>query len=202
MDYRKIAIFIGGSMDANLSADYHDTAIALGKEINDRGYDIVFDGCEGLPFLVYNELDDKMRSLMIYTDYWYPMPKISGNVRPLDQQSDVTSALIKSSDAMIFMKGGFGTVAEIMRALDSKKNKEHDNPILILNLNHEWDLLVNLLDSYDLGDLYFVTDNYSDGLDYIERELYKEGSKFRKNWVDSGYVERREPLITNTNKQK
>ena len=202
MDYRKIAIFIGGSMDANLSADYHDTAIALGKEINDRGYDIVFDGCEGLPFLVYNELDDKMRSLMIYTDYWYPMPKISGNVRPLDQQSDVTSALIKSSDAMIFMKGGFGTVAEIMRALDSKKNKEHDNPILILNLNHEWDLLVNLLDSYDLGDLYFVTDNYSDGLDYIERELYKEGSIFRKNWVDLGYVERREPLITNTNKQK
>ena len=201
MDYRKIAIFIGGSMDANLSADYHDTAIALGKEINDRGYDIVFDGCEGLPFLVYNELDDKMRSLMIYTDYWYPMPKISGNVRPLDQQSDVTSALIKSSDAMIFMKGGFGTVAEIMRALDSKKNKEHDNPILILNLNHEWDLLVNLLDSYDLGDLYFVTDNYSDGLDYIERELYKEGSIFRKNWVDLGYVERREPLITNTNKQ-
>lgn len=200
MDYRKIAIFIGGSMDANLSADYHDTAIALGKEINDRGYDIVFDGCEGLPFLVYNELDDKMRSLMIYTDYWYPMPKIPGHVRALDQQSDVTSALVKSSDAMIFMKGGVGTVAEIMRALDSKKNKEHDNPILILNLNHEWDLLVNLLNSYDLGDLYFVTDNYSDGLDYIERELYKEGSKFRRDWVDLGYVERRESLITNKQK--
>ena len=196
--YKNINIFIAGSTDRNISEFYSEVALLLGEEINNRDYNVIFDGCNGLPYLVYSKLEDKMRSTIFYNDL-YPMPKLKANIKSYNLQSNITRDFIKLSDAMIFMKGGMGTLAEISYAIDSKKNKEHDNPIVILNVNNEWDELTNLLKMYKLDHLYYITDNYLDCLNYIENYLYSKNSKFYNLYIKNSMIERKNPIIIENN---
>ncbi len=101
------------------------------------------------------------------------------------------------------MKGTMGTVAEIMQAIDRKKNKEHDKPIVILNIDHEWDELINLLNTFHLNHLYYTTDNVIDGLNHIEKELYDEKSSFYHSYLKySVLCERDYTIIEETNPKK
>lgn len=190
-----IEIFIGGSTDKNISKTYNDLARQLGEEINNRDYLIWFDGCDGIPRIIYDSLKNKKRSRIVYNDY-YNNPKLDfGFIFSKKSQSEVTDFLIKNCDAIIFFKGGMGTLAEIAKSIDTKKNHEHDKPIVILNINHEWDELVNLLKTYDLDDLYYITDNVKDCLNYIENEIFKENSKYKRYYVDDGCSIRNTPII-------
>ena len=93
---------------------------------------------------------------------------------------------------MIFMKGGTSTIAEIMYAIEAKKNRQHDKPIVILNINDEWKELVNLLDSLKMFNIYYVTDNIIDALNHVETQLFDEKSSFNHYLR---YMERKEPII-------
>lgn len=193
---KHIEIFIGGSTNKYISDSYNHLALQLGKIINDRDYLIWFDGCDGLPKIVYDQLEDKSRAGIIYSNY-YGIPKIDfGFVLERHDQSDVTKALVNVADAIIFFKGGLGTLTEITKTLDEKKNHEHNKPIVILNINHEWDTLINLLTSYDLSDLYCVTDNVEDCFNYIEKEIFNKNSTFYKHYIDECSVAiRNKPLV-------
>ena len=115
--FKKINIFIGGSTDKNISQSYYNVAIELGQKINERkDYLITFDGCLGLPYLVFNELDYTSRA-MIYKTCYYGNDyifKSSAIVREFRHQSDFIRSISENSDAMIFMKGDYSTIAEIM----------------------------------------------------------------------------------------
>lgn len=201
---KDIRVFIGGSVDKNISDSYSVIAKDLGTKINDRDYKIVFDGCYGLPWIVYSCLEGFDRAIIYHTfqygssyiDNWYR----NGNSKiysicQLENQSKMTDTIIDASDAFIFMKGQMGTIEEISRIINGKKNKEHNKPLVILNVNNEWDDLVSLLDSCNIDDCYFVTDNVSSALDYIERELFKDTSDFYKNYVSRGFAERDYPIV-------
>ncbi len=86
-------------------------------------------------------------------------------------QSEVTKTLIDWSDHMIFLKGNSGTLTELFYALDTKKNKEHNKSICILNINHEWDSLEKLLNTLGLEDLYYIADNTQKAIQYIESQI-------------------------------
>ena len=193
--FKKINIFIGGSTDKNISQSYYNVAIELGQKINERkDYLITFDGCLGLPYLVFNELDYTSRA-MIYKTCYYSNDyifKSSAIVREFRHQSDFIRSISENSDAMIFMKGGSSTIAELMYAIDAKKNKEHDKPIVILNINNEWKELVNLLNSFNVNDVYYVADNIIDALNYIESQLFNKTSSF-SHYLQ--FMERQEPII-------
>ena len=199
--YKKIELFVGGSTNQNITEKYKEAAVLLGKKANDREYRIIFDGCKGLPSLVYDQLEYFNYGTIVY-DCYHSLAKeynnclYGPNIISLNKQSDVTKALIDNSDALFFMKGGIGTIAEITQAIDKKKNKEHDKPIVILNLENSWDELITFLNTFNLSDLYYVTDNVIDGLNYIERELYSENSKFYSDYLKySSCLERDYPII-------
>lgn len=120
---RKITLFIGGSIDKTISQSYNNLAIELGKKINERDYKIIFDGCSGLPYLVFKEINDTSRSTIWITKYYGNdyMYSTSSPIYTFDNQSDFTKAIPEASDAMIFMKGNMGTVTEIFHSIDSKK---------------------------------------------------------------------------------
>ena len=195
---KKINIFIGGSTNQNISPSYYNAAIELGKKINERkDYLITFDGCLGLPYLVFNELDYTSRA-MIYKTCYYSNDyifKSSAIVREFRHQSDFVRSISENSDAMIFMKGGSSTIAEIMYAIDAKKNKEHDKPIVILNINNEWKELVNLLNSFNVNNVYYVADNIIDALNHVESQLFNKTSSF-SHYLQ--FMERQEPIIENS----
>ena len=193
---KTIEILIGGSTDKNMSESYKLTAIELGKIINERkDYSIIFDGCFGLPFLVFNELDYTSRAIIYKTRYYGNdyIFKSSALIREFRYQSDFIRAIPESADAMIFMKGGTSTITELMYAIEAKKNKEHDKPIVILNINNEWSELINLLDSLNLDNIYYVTDNIIDSLNYIETELFKKESSYHQHLLQ--FMERKTPII-------
>lgn len=86
-------------------------------------------------------------------------------------QSEVTKSLIDWSDHMLFLKGNSGTLAELFHALDTKKNKEHNKSICILNIDHQWDSLETLLKTLNLEGLYYITDNIEKAIQYLESQI-------------------------------
>ena len=198
-----VNVFIGGSASLDINDSYIFFASELGRLINERDYHIIFDGCAGLPSVVFKNLTGFDRATVCYTvhyiaeysnyqknDYQY---LITQSLR-MENQSEMTDTIIELSDAFIFLKGQLGTLEELFRAINGKKNLEHDHPIVIVNLNHEWDNLINILDSCNTRGLYHVTDNPIDCLNYIEQELYKETSSFYKDYVINDYAKRNMPI--------
>lgn len=103
----------------------------------------------------------------IYTDKW-PLARVNVTFR---YQSEVTRALLDWCNVAVFFKGGSGTLAELFHAIDSKKNKEHSKPIIILNIAHQWDDLLNILEPLNLGHLYNVVDTPQKEIEYIENNI-------------------------------
>lgn len=200
-----INIFVGGSINRDISNNYRLFAKELGNTIGERDYQIIFDGCTGLPSIVFENLKGFDRSTVCYTEHYITkyFSKCYGNdsefrinrTIQLKNQSEMTNTIIELSDAFIFMKGHIGTLEEIFRVINSKKNKEHDHPIVIVNINHEWDDLITILNSCNVNEHYYVTDNVIDCLNFIESELYKESSYFYKNYVINKYTDRLNPII-------
>lgn len=83
--------------------------------------------------------------------------------------------IIKNSDILMFLPGGYGTLCELFFMIDSKKAKEHDKPIIICNINGYFDLLLEFLEkSYTLNfskitdkNLYSVINNYTELDNYL-----------------------------------
>lgn len=173
---KKINIFVGGSTNSLISDTYYEAAMMLGKKINERrDYSVIFDGCEGLPSVTFKELENTMDTTIFITKYYRSsyFNSINTLIKEFNKQTDFINHISREADAMIFMKGGISTVAEIIHLIEAKKNGEHDKPIVILNINNEWSELVNLLNSYNLNDIFYVTNNVIDALNYIESDLFK-----------------------------
>lgn len=202
---KEINIFIGGSTTKNVSYNYINAAKELAQKIDQRDYKIVFDGCSGLPSIVFETLTGFDRAIICYTEHYHSdylqeslysknRIKINQSIQ-LKKQSEMTDTVIDLADALIFMKGQMGTLEEIFRVINGKKNKEYDKPVAILNINHEWDDLINLLNSCNVNEFYYVADNVVDCLNYIETSLYAETSNFYKLYVENNYIERLTPII-------
>ena len=127
------------------------------------------------------------KAIISYDDFHFGMPKWI-DVNFLDvwwqcnnrHQSDVTRKLIDTSDHMIFLKGNSGTLAELFYALDTKKNKEHNKSICILNRNHQWDALEALLKQLGLEKLYHIVDTVEKAIQYIDCQIELEKSDIER----------------------
>lgn len=172
---RKIEIFVSGSTNPNISKEYDEAAKEFGKMLDVQKHNIIFDGCDGLPGIVASKFKDSKDNLSIavtsnhqikYGEW--PLARVNGTFQ---NQSEVTKALLDWSDVSVFFKGGSGTLAELFHAIDTKKNGEHKKPILIINIQHQWDDLIKLLDSLQLKNIYNVMDTPKEALEYIEKHI-------------------------------
>lgn len=175
---KRIGIFISGSTNPNISKEYTQSAIEFGKMLDIKKHNIIFDGCDGLPGLVASQIPKINDNLEIaYTsnnsfckngiEKW-PFARRNGSFK---YQSEVTRALLDWCDVAVFFKGGSGTLAELFHAIDTKKNKEHSKPIIILNIAHQWDDLLNILEPLNLSHLYNVIDTPKKVIEYIENNI-------------------------------
>ncbi|MCX7615063.1 MAG: TIGR00730 family Rossman fold protein [Clostridiales bacterium] len=80
------------------------------------------------------------------------------------------------SDAFIALPGGYGTLEEILEIITLKQLRYHNKPIVILNINGFFN---HLLEQFETVihqqfaksiccDLYYVTDDVADCINYIE----------------------------------
>lgn len=204
-----INLFIGGSIDKLMSNNYLEIAQELGSIINERDYRIVFDGCAGLASVVFENINRPKSAHILHTRYYgsnyidnyYSHGSFKINsVFELENQSKMTDAVIEDSDALIFMKGQTWTLEELLRVINGNKNNEYNKPVVILNVNNEWDDLVNLLSSCMVDEYYYVTDNVMDAFNYIEKKLFEKTSSYYKNYVYTRHAERQYPIIEEVKK--
>lgn len=60
--------------------------------------------------------------------------------------SDRTDALINNSDILMFFPGGVGTLYELMTAIEMKRSREFDKPIILCNDTGFFDDIIQMLD--------------------------------------------------------
>ena len=60
--------------------------------------------------------------------------------------NDRTSELISNSDMLLFLPGGIGTLYELITAIEMKRSKEFDKPIVIYNETGFFNELLTMLD--------------------------------------------------------
>lgn len=187
---RRIGIFVSGSTNPNISKEYNKAAVELGKMIDTKKHNIIFDGLDGLPGIVASQITEPNDNLEIalttffgginkIMDNW-PYARITGTFR---YQSEVTRALLYWSDVAVFLKGGSGTLAELFHAIDTKKNREHHKPILILNIQNQWDDLLNILEPLKLSHLYDVMDTPQKVMEYIEKNIKINHSNYMTEYT-------------------
>ena len=196
MGARRPHIFVAGSTNEKISEEYNIAAQKLGKAICENKYALVFDGTYGLPGLAAAQFlgqDDNFENVLICAcNQTHRLPyewirQLKALMIECEKQSDVTRTLIKESEYLIFMKGSTGTLTELFQAIDTKKNKEHNKMIIVLNMAHQWDEVENLLKTLDIAELYQIASTPEEAMGYIKEDLdklgYKDGDNFfwRKN---------------------
>lgn len=171
-------LFIGCSSSNDIPKEYFDDCKILLEELMKEN-DLVFGACNsGLMWLAYNTALKANKNITgicpeAYKDDFKTL-KCDTEITT-KSVSERTDSIISSSDALIFLPGGIGTIYELFTAIESKRCHEFNKPIVIYNSNGYFDKLLEFMDKvYNekfsrLKDKrnYLVTDSISSILYYI-----------------------------------
>lgn len=174
-------ICVYSSSSCALADIYFQAANELGKEIATRGDLLLFGG--GLTGLmgacakavhqnngkVIGIIPDALNVKGIVYDKCDELIVTTG-MRERKAEMD------HKSDAFITLPGGYGTLEETLEIITLKQLRYHSKPIIILNVNGFYDNLLNQFEisidqqfaKSDCQELYFVTDDVSEALSYID----------------------------------
>lgn len=186
-------LFIGCSSSNNIPTEYFDDCKVLLEELMKEN-DLVFGACNsGLMGLTYNitlKANGNITGICpeAYKDDFKTL-KCDTEITT-KSVSERTDSVISSSDALIFLPGGIGTIYELFTAIESKRCHEFNKPIVIYNSNGYFDKLLEFMDKVYSEKFsgfkdkrnYLVTDSISLILYYINN--YK---KIKETETTFGY---------------
>lgn len=146
-------IFIGCSSRDNIPKKYYGYCKDFLNRLFEDGYDLVFGACsKGLMGLSYCVAKNHNRDVIgVFPDvYKEEADGLECFQIPVKTVSERTDKVIEQSDALVFLPGGIGTMYELFTAIESKRAKEHNKPIIIYNcLDFYDDVLIQLEKMYD-----------------------------------------------------
>ena len=175
-------IFVGCGARDNGYPWYRDTIIKLAHFIADENHNYVFGGSDkGIMGLIYSIVSTNKNSkvyVSMCSAYKDELEKIKFEKLILcDTVNERKNGYIKLSDALVFIPGGFGTIDEIMGAIESKRAKEHNLPIIIINCCGYFNPLLEMFEKiYNEGfadenvrRLYFVASSVDEAISYLRQ---------------------------------
>ena len=179
-------IFVGCSSRTTENENYNRIAEEIGNFIVKKGHNFVFGGCDvGLMGKIYSVVSKSPESKIIVTiakAYADDLKSLSySKAYMFDTVNERKSAFIDLADVMIFIPGGIGTIDELLTAIETRRNHEHNVPIIVINENGFFEQLLNMLERiYDEGfadsknrQLYLVADTVDEAIEHLS-ELSKE----------------------------
>ena len=186
-------LFIGCSSSNDIPTEYFNDCKVLLEELMKEN-DLVFGACNsGLMGLAYNttlKANGNITGICpeAYKDDFKTL-KCDTEITT-KSVSERTDTVISSSDALIFLPGGIGTIYELFTAIESKRCHEFNKPIVIYNSNGYFDKLLEFMDKvysekfsgFKDNRNYFLTDSISSILYYINN--YK---KIKETETTFGY---------------
>ena len=188
---KEIKSFIRCSSSKDIPKEYFDDCKVLLEELIKEN-DLVFGACNsGLMGLAYNttlKLNGNITGICPEA-YKNDFKTLKCDTEITTKSvSERTDSIISSSDALIFLSGGIGTIYEIFTAIESKRCHEFNKPIVIYNSNGYFDKLLEFMDKVYSEKFsrfkdkrhYLVTDSISLILYYINN--YKKIKEIEKNF--------------------
>lgn len=173
-------IFVGCGSKDNGYPWYRDTILKLAHFIADNNHNYVFGGSDkGIMGLIYSIVSANKNSKVFVSmcnAYKDELKKIEYEKLVLcDTVNERKNGYTELSDVLVFIPGGFGTIDEIMAAIESKRAKEHNLPIVIINSCDYFRPLLEMFEKiYNEGfadenvrRLYFVASSANEAIDYL-----------------------------------
>lgn len=160
-------ICLYGSGSENIDKVYTDEAYKLGCRIAELDHTLVFGGGDTgmMGACARGVHDNGGKSLGI-------APEWIGNFEPLcescsdfiyvDSMDERKNEFLNQSDAFIISPGGIGTLDEFFEIITLKKLKQHDKKIVVLNIDHFFDKMIEMIDEMN-----------EKGFLYKQEELFK-----------------------------
>ncbi len=174
-------ICLFGASSENINKIYFEEVEKLGKLMAQRGHSMVFGGgATGLMGAAVRGLTSEGGKSIGIAPRFFDQPGIlfaeCTEFIFTDTMRQRKQLMEDKSDAFIVVPGGIGTFEEFFEILTLKQLGQHNKPIAILNINHYYDDIENIIKkAADEGflkkvhlDIFKVSDNAEDLLRYIE----------------------------------
>ncbi|OEL30842.1 Cytokinin riboside 5'-monophosphate phosphoribohydrolase LOG [Dichanthelium oligosanthes] len=147
--FQRICVYCGSAKGRK--ASYQDAAVELGKQLVERGIDLVYGGGSiGLMGLVSHAVHDGgrhvigviPRSLMPREVTGEPV----GEVRAVSGMHERKAEMARFADAFIALPGGYGTLEELLEVITWAQLGIHKKPVGLLNVDGFYDPLLSFID--------------------------------------------------------
>ena len=173
----KVAVCCSSS--DNIDKKYIESSDRLLEQIFKRNNDLVFGAMNnGIMGIAYKNAKKYNRSVTgiapeIYKDDFLDL---DCNKEILTKSvNERTEALINNSDVLLFLPGGVGTIYEFISAIEMKRSKEFDKPIIVYNETGFFDEMLHMLSKVYQGNFtsqnvrlsYNIANDYMTVLDLL-----------------------------------
>lgn len=184
-EIKKVCIYCSSS--DYLDEIYFKEAKELGALLGQNDYDIVYGGSKlGLMYATSNsakENGSKITGIMPEKLY-----KLCGNEDFCDEfyitsgMRERKAKLDETSDAVIALAGGFGTLEELAEMIVQKQLGYNNKPIIILNTDNFYNDLLNFFETVinrkfanqNSRKLYFVANSPIEAIKYLKNYKYEK----------------------------
>ncbi|MBQ6098400.1 MAG: TIGR00730 family Rossman fold protein [Methanobrevibacter sp.] len=152
-------ICLYGSGSRKIDEIYTSQAYELGCEMARRGHTLVFGGGDTgmMGACARGVHDNNGKSLGIAPEWigdFEPLCKECSEFIYVDTMDERKAEFVKNSDAFIISPGGIGTLDEFFEIITLKKLKQHDKEIIIFNIDHFFDKMLEMID--EMGEKGFL----------------------------------------------
>lgn len=175
-------ICVFGSANKGIDEYFQEKGYELGHKLADLGHDVIFGaGSYGMMGSVAKGVTENNGNvygiLPSWMDNFDDIFEGCEDVIYTKGIDDRKELFLNHSDIFIITPGGLGTLDEFFEFVSLKQLKRHKKPIIIYNINHFYDDLIELLNVMADGNfifvpyrLYEVADNLDDLIKLIEEE--------------------------------
>ncbi|CAM0878194.1 unnamed protein product [Alopecurus aequalis] len=147
--FRRMCVFCGSSPGKKLS--YQLAAVQLGQQLVERGIGLVYGGGSvGLMGLLSHAVHSGGgRVIGVVPEAVLPSKLIGetpGEVKAVSGMHQRKAEMARSSDAFVALPGGYGTLEELLEAINWAQLGIHDKPVGLLNVEGYYDSLLAFID--------------------------------------------------------
>lgn len=177
-------ICIYGAVNTSIDESYMEAGKKLGLEIAKRNHDLIYcgmkDGIMGAAAKTFRE-NSKNKIVAIMPEFFKEikqdeMYKECDETFFTDDVPERNKKFRELADAIIVTPGGVGTFNELFDAICVKRWGFFDKPIVIYNINHYYDKLIDMLEyaiaekfgRENYRETYKVYDELDEMFEYIE----------------------------------
>ena len=142
-------VFIGCSASDAVPQKYKDLTVEISSMLARKGHKLVFGGSSkgmmGKAFFAFRYEEAKVKGVAIAEDADEVEAMELDRTEIVSTTFDRTRELFESSEVILMLPGGIGSLAEMFSMIDEVRSKRIEKPIIIFNFNSFYTPLLNYL---------------------------------------------------------